>query len=60
MRLLRYRVVRPLLIAGRLAGTGEVVRLPEHAALEWIESGHLREIEVLPVNGSQWTVPEVR
>lgn len=62
MRLLRYRVLRPLLIQGRLAGTGELVRLPEHAALEFVESGHLREVDdaVLLVNGSRWCEPVQR
>lgn len=61
MRFGRYRVLRPLLIHGRLAGTGEVVRLPEHAALEWVESGHLREIDpALLVNGSSWGTPVTR
>ena len=64
MILHRYRVLRPLMIHGRIAATGEVVRLPEHAALEWIESGHLKALDdaVLLVNGdgSKWTQPMTR
>ena len=64
MILHRYRVLRPLMIHGRIAATGEVVRLPEHAALEWIESGHLKALEdaVLLVNGdgSRWATPMQR
>jgi hypothetical protein len=58
----RYRVIKPLMVAGRIAATGEIVRLPENAAREWIESGHLREIEdaVLLVNGSRWIEPMTR
>lgn len=59
----RYRVLRPLLVHGRVAATGEVVRLPEYAAQEWIASGHLRDLdtgEVVPVNGSAWVEPTVR
>ena len=61
MRLHRYRVCKPLSVHGRIAATGEVVRLPEYVAAEWIESGHLREIEVAePVNGSRWIEPMQR
>jgi hypothetical protein len=60
----RYRVVRPLMIHGRIAATGEVIRLPEYAAAEYIESGHLKALEdaVLLVNGdgSKWTQPMTR
>jgi hypothetical protein len=63
MRLTRYRVCKPLSIHGRIAGCGEVIRLPEYLALEWIESGHLVELEVVEINGDasrQWTQPTVR
>ena len=64
MILHRYRVIRPLMIHGRVAATGEVVRLPEYAAAEYIESGHLKALEdaVLLVNGdgSKWTQPMTR
>ena len=64
MRLARYRVCKPLSIHGRIAGTGEVVRLPEYAAVEYVESSHLRQLDdaVLLVNGEarQWTTPIVR
>lgn len=60
MRLSRYRVLRPLLIAGRIAAVSEVVRLPEGAAAEFVESGHLRELDEAPANGSQWTHPMTR
>jgi len=49
MRLHSYRVLRPLSIHGRIAGVNELVRLPDYVAAEWIETGHLRELE--PVNG---------
>jgi hypothetical protein len=61
MRLTRYRVLTPLSIHGRIAATGELVRLPEYVAVEWIETGHLLEVEI--VNGEasrQWTQPQVR
>ena len=57
----RYRVCKPLQVHGRIAATGEVLRLPEHAAAEYVESGHL--IEVVAVNGEasrQWTQLQVR
>ena len=61
MRLVRYRVCKPLQVHGRIAATGEIVRLPEYAALEWVESGHLREVEAAAlVNGSAWCEPMVR
>jgi hypothetical protein len=59
----RYRVLKPLQIHGRIAGCGEVVRLPEHSAAEWVESGHLREVsDAVLVNGEarQWTQPTIR
>jgi hypothetical protein len=62
MRPRRYRVLRPLLVAGRIAGVNEVVRMTECAALEWVESGHLREIvngEAAPATG-QWCEPMQR
>lgn len=59
---LRFRVLRPLLIHGRIAGCGEVVRLPEHAAAEFVESGHLRAMDdaAAPVNGERWIAPTTR
>ena len=64
MILHRYRVIRPLMIHGRVAATGETVRLPEYAAAEYIESGHLKALEdaVLLVNGdgSKWAQPMTR
>ena len=57
----RYRVCKPLMVHGRIAATGEVLRLPEYSAAEWVESGHLREVEVAAlVNGEKWTQPMVR
>jgi len=49
MRLNSSRVLRPLSIHGRIAGVNELVRLPDYMAAEWIETGHLRQVE--PVNG---------
>jgi len=64
MRLLRYRVLRPLMVHGRIAGVSEIIRLPEYAATEWVESGHLREIDVLvEIDGTdrgRWTEPMQR
>lgn len=54
----RYRVLRPLLVHGRIAAVNEIVRLPEYAAQEWIASGHLRAIDDAPrVDGSRWVEP---
>jgi len=64
VRLLRYRVLRPLMVHGRIAGVSEIIRLPEYAAAEYVESGHLREIDVMvEVNGvdhGQWINPTTR
>jgi hypothetical protein len=43
-----YRVLRPVRVAGRIAGTGELVALSESRALECVESGHLEEVSSAP------------
>ena len=56
MRVVRYRVLRPLSVHGRIAATGEIVRLPEYAAAEFVEAGYLRAVDedggAIPINGS--------
>jgi len=47
-------------VHGRIAATGEIVRLPDYAAEEWVESGHLRQLDeavLLQGNGRQRTEP---
>jgi hypothetical protein len=41
VNLIRCRVARPLLLFGRVLATGEIVRIEERTAIEWLASGHL-------------------
>jgi len=44
-RLYKFRVLRPLMIAGRIRGVAEIVWLPFEAALEYVGTGHLVQVD---------------
>lgn len=46
MRLHQYRVLRPIWLYGRVAASGELLRLPEQEAAPLVESGHIRPLDV--------------